>query len=119
MLQVRVPGIDIAKQVFYVVGMDESGRVVLRKRLARGARMPLMTRMPPVVIGMEACGGAYDRARRKMSNPLANRTRTTWQTPKPLAKRCRRSRSSCSGTPRSSKTSALIDEMLRQSAAAR
>ena len=33
--QMSVLGIDIAKQVFHVVGMDDSGHVVLRKRLAR------------------------------------------------------------------------------------
>lgn len=52
----RVLGIDIAKQIFHVVGMDETGNIVLRKRLPRGALMPFMAQLSPVVIGMEAWG---------------------------------------------------------------
>lgn len=64
MLQVRVLGIDMAKQMFQVVGLDDTGTVVWRKRLPRGALMPFMAQMLLVVIGMEACGGAHDWARR-------------------------------------------------------
>jgi transposase len=53
----RFLGIDIAKQIFYVVGMDETGNIVLRKCLPRGALMPFMAQLSPVVIGMEAWGG--------------------------------------------------------------
>jgi len=44
--------------------MDDAGHVVLRKRLTRDALMPFMTQLPPVLIGMEACGGAHYWARR-------------------------------------------------------
>ncbi len=54
-----VVGIDLAKRVFHVVGMDEMGKVVLRKRVTREALMPCIAPLPPVVIGMEAWGGAY------------------------------------------------------------
>ena len=64
MTHVRVLGIDIAKEMFHIVGMDDSGTVVLRKRCPRGALMPFMAQLPPVVIGMEACGGAHYWARR-------------------------------------------------------
>jgi hypothetical protein len=40
MPQVRILGIDIAKQVFHVVGMDDTGNVLWRKRLPRAALMP-------------------------------------------------------------------------------
>ena len=63
MAQVSVLGIDIAKQLFHVVGMDDTGTVVWRKRLARGALMPFIAQLSPVVIGMEACGGAHYWAR--------------------------------------------------------
>lgn len=33
---ISVVGIDIAKQIFHLVGMDERGNIILRKRLARG-----------------------------------------------------------------------------------
>ena len=59
-----VLGIDIAKRLFHVVGMDERGQIVLRKRLARNALMPFIATLPPVLIGMEACGGAHYWARR-------------------------------------------------------
>jgi transposase len=61
--QMSVLGIDIAKQVFHVVGMDDSGHVVLRKRLARNALLTFMANVPPLRIGMEACGSAHDWAR--------------------------------------------------------
>jgi transposase len=64
MAHVRVLGIDIAKQIFHIVGMDDTGTVVLRKRCPRGALMSFIAQMPPVVIGMEACGGAHYWARR-------------------------------------------------------
>ena len=64
MAHVRVLGIDIAKQIFHIVGMDDTGTVVLRKHCPRGALMSLIAQTPPVVIGMEACGGAHYWARR-------------------------------------------------------
>jgi transposase len=60
----RVLGIDIAKQIFHIVGMDDTGNVGLRKRLPRGALIPFLAQLPPVMIGMEACGGAHYWARR-------------------------------------------------------
>src|SRR6266487_4684443 len=62
--EMSVLGIDIAKRVLHVVGMDERGKIVLRKRLSRHALIPFIATLPPVLIGMEACGGAYDWARR-------------------------------------------------------
>src|SRR5438552_14837627 len=62
--EMSVLGIDIAKRVFHVVGMDERGKIVWRKRLSRHDLMPWMAKLPPVLIGMEACGGAHDWARR-------------------------------------------------------
>jgi transposase len=59
-----VVGIDIAKRVFHVVGMDERGKIVLRKRLSRPDLMPFIAQLPPMMIGMEACGGAHYWARR-------------------------------------------------------
>jgi transposase len=58
-----VLGIDIAKLVFHVVGMDDTGHVVLRKRLARSKLQHFIATLPPLRIGMEACGSAHDWAR--------------------------------------------------------
>jgi hypothetical protein len=59
MAHVRVLEIDIAKQIFHIVGMDDTGTVVLRNHCPRGALMSFIAKMPPVVIEMEACGGAH------------------------------------------------------------
>jgi transposase len=60
MAHVSVLGIDLAKQVFPVVGLDDTSTIVWRKRITRSGLMPLIAQLPPVVIGMEACGGAHD-----------------------------------------------------------
>src|SRR5215813_8009012 len=57
-------GIDLAKRVLHVVGMAERGTIVVRTRLSRHALIPCRATRPPGRIGMEACGGAHDGARR-------------------------------------------------------
>jgi transposase len=61
---ISVLGIDIAKLVFHVVGMDNAGHMVLRKHLARSELPRFIANMPPLRIGMEACGSAHYWARR-------------------------------------------------------
>jgi transposase len=56
-------GIDLAKKIFHLVGTDTTGKIVWRKRLTRTALAPFMAQLPPVTIGMEACGGAHYWAR--------------------------------------------------------
>jgi transposase len=56
--------IDLATQVFHVVGADPTGTMLWRKRLTRQALMPCIAQLPPVLIGIDACGGAHDWARR-------------------------------------------------------
>jgi transposase len=58
-----VLGSDIAKLGFHVVGMDERGHVVLWKRLARRELLGFIATLPPLRIGMDACGSAHDWAR--------------------------------------------------------
>src|SRR5712664_4197019 len=62
--EMSVLGIDIAKRVFHAVGMDGRGNVVYHKRLSRHDLMPFIAKLPPVRIGIEACGGAHYWARR-------------------------------------------------------
>jgi len=64
MKKLSVVGIDIAKQVFHLVGMDEQGTILVRKRLYRAQVMAFIAQLPPTLMGMEACGGAHDWARR-------------------------------------------------------
>jgi transposase len=64
MKKLSVLGIDMAKQVFHLVGMDAHGTIVVRKRLYRAQVMAFIAQLPPTYIGMEACGGAHYWARR-------------------------------------------------------
>ena len=56
-------GIDISKLIFQVHGVDGCGAVVLRKKLRRQDFLSFFARQAPVLIGMEACGGALHWAR--------------------------------------------------------
>lgn len=63
MEQVAVVGIDLAKSVFQVHGVDAQGEVVLRQRLSRARLLPFFTKLPPCLIGMETCASANHWAR--------------------------------------------------------
>lgn len=52
-------GIDLAKNVFQVPGVDERGHVVLRKQIKRNPLAVFMVTLPSCVVGMEACGSAH------------------------------------------------------------
>lgn len=68
-------GIDLAKNVFAVQGVDNSGKPVLVKpKVARGKLLELMAQLQPCVIGMEACSGAHHWARlfRQYGHTLAS-----------------------------------------------
>jgi transposase len=56
-------GLDIAKQVFQVHGVNERGVVQGRKTLARAKVLEFFAQLPPCLVGMEACGGAHYWAR--------------------------------------------------------
>src|SRR5882724_2816484 len=62
--QLSTVAIDLAKKVFHLVGADTTGKILWRKRLTRHALMPFIAQLPPVLIGLEACGGAHYWARR-------------------------------------------------------
>ncbi len=57
-------GIDLAKNVFAVHGVDDNGKAALVKpKVARDKLVELVAQLPPCVIGMEACSGAHHWAR--------------------------------------------------------
>jgi len=64
MERITTVGIDLAKNVFEVCGRDGEGHVVIRKRLRRAQVLGWVSQLKPCVIGMEACGGAHEWARR-------------------------------------------------------
>ena len=59
-------GIDLAKYVFQVHGVDAAEQVVVRKRLTRGQMLRFFVQVEPTLIGMEACGSAHYWARELM-----------------------------------------------------
>jgi transposase len=56
-------GLDLAKSVFQLHAIDEHGAVIMRKRLTRGQVLPVLEKIPPCLVGMEACGSAHHWAR--------------------------------------------------------
>jgi transposase len=56
-------GLDLAKSVFQVHGVDLHGKVVVMKRLRRDAVLAFFANLPPCVVGMEACAGSHFCAR--------------------------------------------------------
>ena len=62
-MKVKILGIDLAKNVFSVHGVDGRGKTVLHRELRRRQLLPLMRQLQPCLVGMEACGGAHYWAR--------------------------------------------------------
>lgn len=63
MNEISTIGLDLAKNVFQIHGVDASGAVVLRRQLRRGAVEKFFAKLPPCLVGMEACGSAHHWAR--------------------------------------------------------
>ena len=63
-MNITTVGIDLAKASFSVHGVDRHGKVMLRKTLSRAKLLELMAQLPRCVVGLEACGGAHEMARR-------------------------------------------------------
>ena len=61
---IAVIGIDIGKNSFHVVGLDDRGAIVLRQKWSRGQVEVRFANMPPCLIGMEACVGAHHLSRK-------------------------------------------------------
>jgi len=63
-MKITTAGIDLAKNVFQIHGVDAQGKAVLRKKLDRSKMVEYFVKMPPCLIGMEACGSAHYWARK-------------------------------------------------------
>jgi len=61
---VAVIGIDIGKNAFHVVGLNDHGAIVLRQKCSRGQIKARLANLPPCLIGMEACVGAHPLCRK-------------------------------------------------------
>ena len=58
-MTLHVLGIDLGKTVFHLVGLDSSGRVVIRKRCSRTQLLAFTANLQVQLIGMEACSGSH------------------------------------------------------------
>ena len=63
MNEITTVGLDLAKHVFQVHGVDAEGTTVLRKQLRRGQVLVFFSRLPRCLVGMEACATAHYWAR--------------------------------------------------------
>ena len=63
MVDVRVIGLDIAKSVFQLHGLDSAGAIVLQKRLTRARLLPFLEKLPACLVGIEACATSHYWAR--------------------------------------------------------
>jgi transposase len=63
-MKITTAGIDLAKNLQQVYGVDERGNAVLKKQLKRSQVVSFFVNLPPCLIGMEACGSAHHWARK-------------------------------------------------------
>src|ERR1700722_541964 len=57
--EVSTVGLDIAKSVFQVHGVDVDGAVMIRKRVSRSKMLEFFAELPPCLVGIEACPSAH------------------------------------------------------------
>ena len=62
-MRVTTIGLDIAKSVFQVHGVDETGEAILTRRFTRRKLLPFFAKLPSCLIGIEACATAHHWAR--------------------------------------------------------
>lgn len=63
MEKITTIGLDIAKSVFQVHGVDAGGEVIVRKRLSRARVIPFFAKLPRCLVGIEACSTSHHWAR--------------------------------------------------------
>ena len=63
-MKITTIGIDLAKDVFQIHGVDNHGKTVLRKQLRRNKMTKFFANLEPCLIGMEACGSSHHWARK-------------------------------------------------------
>ena len=68
-------GLDLAKNVFQVHGNDAQGRVLARRQLRRAEVLAFFAKLPPCLVGMEACATAHYWAEAARFRP-----RSGWKT---------------------------------------
>ena len=62
-MEIMTIGVDLAKNVFQVHGMNAHGNTIVRKRLSRDKFLTFFANLPPCMVAMEACGSSNVWAR--------------------------------------------------------
>jgi transposase len=62
-MQVTTIGLDLAKNVFQVHGIDSAGKIILQRQLRRGRVIAFFKKLPHCLVGMEACATGHHWAR--------------------------------------------------------
>jgi transposase len=62
-MEISTIGLDLAKSIFQVHAVDAAGEAVVRKALPRAQVLPFFAKLPPCLVGMEACGTSHHWAR--------------------------------------------------------
>ena len=58
-MKIATVGLDLAKTLFQVHGVDSQGHIVVRKQLRRADVLPFFAKLEPCVVGREACGSSH------------------------------------------------------------
>ena len=66
-MEIKALGIDLAKSVFQLHGVDGEGEVTLRRKLRRSALLEFLRSLPSCLVGMEACASSHHWAREIMA----------------------------------------------------
>ena len=62
-MEITTVGLDLAKSIFQIHAVDAAGAVVVRKAVRRSQVLPFFTKLPPCLVGIEACGTSHHWAR--------------------------------------------------------
>ena len=99
MAEIVTIGLDIAKSVFQVHGVDAAGQVVVRRRLRRSHVLRFFAGQAPCIVGIEACATSHHWSRQLQAlghsvklmppsyvGPTSSGRRTTWPMPRRFAR---------------------------------
>lgn len=59
MTDITTIGLDLAENVFQIHAVDVAGAVVIRRQVRRAQLLLFFSRLPPCLVGIEACAGAH------------------------------------------------------------
>ena len=62
-MNVSVIGLDLAKRIFHIIGLNQQGRKILKKKLRRAEMLTYFANLTPCTIAMEACASSHYWAR--------------------------------------------------------